>query len=264
MKNTRHSYFFNIFISGVVMIILGSCVSQRQIKYLQQQQSQNARTTFQNKRNAEYRIQSHDNLYIKIFGLDAKSYLFFNKEAGITGNYAAEQTPIGLYLDSYVVNDSGYVDFPLAGKIMVKDLTVEQAKNQVQSVINEYLKDAVINLKLVSFNVNILGEVRKPGNYPVYQDKLNVFQALSMAGDLTEFANRQKVAIVRQTHDGARVIYINLNSVDILGSDYYYLEPNDILYIAPLSLKRWGTETFPWALVFAAITTTLLLINYFK
>jgi polysaccharide export outer membrane protein len=264
MKKTNGFSFYHLVVICVLLVILGSCVSQKQVKYLQQQQKNNPLSTFQNHRTSDYRIQSHDALYIKVYGLDEKSYLFFNKESGISGNFSSEQTPTGLYLDSYVVDDSGYVDFPLAGKIYVKDMTVDNAKVKVQTVVNEYLKNSVITMKLVSFNINVLGEIRKPGNYPVYQDKLNVFEAISLAGDLTDFADRHKVALIRQTHDGSRVIYLDLNSIEILHSEYYYLEPNDILYFAPLGIKRWGTETFPWALLFAAITTTLLLINYLK
>jgi polysaccharide biosynthesis/export protein len=264
MKKTTGFSFSHLFFIGILILILGSCVTQKQVKYLQQQQKENPPTSFQNHRTSDYRIQSHDNLYIKVYGLDEKSFLFFNKESGISGSSATEQSQLGLYLESYVVDDSGYVDFPLAGKIYVRDMKVEEAKVKVQNIVNDYLKDAIITLKLVNFNVNILGEVKKPGNYPVYQDKLNVFEAISLAGDLTDFADRHKVAVIRQTHEGSRVIYLDLNSIEILRSEYYYLEPNDILYFAPLGIKRWGTETFPWALVFAAITTTLLLINYFK
>ncbi len=177
---------------------------------------------------------------------------------------ALEYSELGLYLDSYVVDDSGYIDFPLIGKIFIKDLKIDQVKNMVQSLINEYLKDVTVTVKLVSFNITVLGEVRMPGTHKVYQDKINIFEAISLAGDLNEFANRQKVALIRQTKEGSRVIYLNLNDINILQSQYYYLKPNDILYFAPLGIKRWGTETFPWALVFSAISTTLLLIYYFK
>jgi len=164
-----------------------------------------------------------------------------------------------------MVNDSGYIDFPLIGKVFVKDLKVDQAKNMMQSLVNEYLKNVTVTLKMVNFNITVLGEVRKPGNYKIYQDKINVFEVVSLAGDLTEFANRQKVALIRQTKEGSRVIYLNLNSIDILHSEYYFLEPNDILYLSPLGIKRWGeAETFPWSLVFSAISTTLLLYYYFK
>ncbi len=264
MKKITGFSFSYLFLIGMILVTLSSCLTQKQVKYLQRIQKEDTTHSYQNRRTADYKIQPHNNLYIRIFGLDEKSYLFFNKQSGIAPNISAESSEIGLYLDSYVVNDSGYIDFPLIGKIFVKDLKVDQAKNMIQSLVNEYLKDVMVTLKMVNFNVTVLGEVKKPGVYKVYQDKINVFEAISLAGDLAEFANRQKVALVRQTKEGSRVIYLNLNSINILSSEYYYLEPNDILYFAPLGIKRWGTETFPWALVFSAISTALLLINYLK
>jgi polysaccharide export outer membrane protein len=86
-----------------------------------------------------------------------------------------------------------------------------------------------------------------------------------MAGDMGEFANRSNIALIRKTKDGSMVHYLDLNKINILHSEFYYLQPNDILYIAPLGYKRWGLgSVFPWALVLASISTTLLLINYFK
>jgi polysaccharide export outer membrane protein len=265
MKKTTRFSFTHLFLISMILVFLGSCVSQRQVKYLQRKQNEDTTHSYQNHKTSDYKIQPHDNLYIRIFGLDEKSYLFFNKQSSITPYTGAEYSDIGLYLDSYVVNDSGYIDFPLIGKVFVKDLKIDQAKNMMQSLVNEYLKNVTVTLKMVNFNITVLGEVRKPGNYRVYQDKINVFEVVSLAGDLTEFANRQKVALVRQTKEGSRVIYLNLNSIDILHSEYYYLEPNDILYLSPLGIKRWGeAETFPWSLVFSAISTTLLLYYYFK
>jgi polysaccharide export outer membrane protein len=236
----------------VILVILNSCVTQKQVRYLQRKQQNDTTLSYRNQRTSDYKIQPHDNLYIRIFNLDEKSYLFFNRQSSITNSLTSEYTDAALYLDSYVVNDSGYIDFPLIGKIFMKDLAIDQAKNMMQSLINEYLKDVTVTVKLVSFNITILGEVKMPGTRKVLQDKVNIFEAISLAGDLSEYANRHKVA------------YLDLNSIDILSSPYYYLEPNDILYISPLGIKQWSASTFPWTLVLSAISTTVLLIYYFK
>ena len=86
-----------------------------------------------------------------------------------------------------------------------------------------------------------------------------------MAGDMTEWANRNKIALIRKTSTGSFVKYLDITQADILTSDYYYLKPNDIIYISPLGYKRWGLgSVFPWAFIFTTLSTTLLLINYFK
>ncbi len=263
MMKTSRFFFTRLLLVSLILVFLSSCVTQKQVKYLQRQQQNDTSRFYQNQKLSEYKIQPHDNLYIRVFSMDEKSYLFFNKQSTIITNYASE-SELSLYLDSYNVSDSGYIDFPMIGKIFVKDLRVDQVKDSVQILINEYLKDVIVTVKLVSFSISILGEVRLPGTHLVYKDKINIFQAISLAGDLTDFANRQKVALIRQTKEGSRVIYLNLNSIDILHSEYYYLKPNDILYFAPLGIKRWGTETFPWTLVFSALSTITLLIYYFS
>jgi len=264
MNNCNRFFYFQLLLLSVILVIFNSCVTQKQVRYLQQKQQNDTNLSYKNLRSSDYKIQPHDNLYIRIFNLDEKSYLFFNRQSSITNSLSSEYTDAALYLDSYVVNDSGYIDFPLIGKIFMKDLAIDQAKNMMQSLINEYLKDVTVTVKLVSFNITILGEVKIPGTRKVLQDKVNIFEAISLAGDLTEYANRHKVALIRQTKTGSRVVYLDLNSIDILSSPYYYLEPNDILYISPLGIKQWSASTFPWTLVLSAISTTVLLIYYFK
>ncbi|MCX6246546.1 MAG: polysaccharide biosynthesis/export family protein [Bacteroidetes bacterium] len=254
----------SLLITGLILVFLSACVTQKQVKYLQKKQKEDTTQSFRNHKVSDYRLQPHDNLYIRIFALDEKSYTFFNKQSGSSGNSGSETSELGLYLDAYVVNDSGFIDFPLLGKLYIKDLKVDQTKNMIQSMVNEYLNNVTVTVKLVNFTVTLLGEVKKPGKFQVYQDKINIFEAISVAGDLTDFANRGKVALIRQTKEGSRVAYLDLNSIGILNSEYYFLEPNDIVYFAPLGIKRWGSETFPWALLFGIISTTLLLMTYFK
>jgi len=167
-------------------------------------------------------------------------------------------------MNSYSVNDSGYIEFPIAGKIQVENFTIKEAKTRIETAIKEYLKEVTIVVKLVSFNITILGEVNHPGQFLIYKEKLNIFEALSLAGDLSDFANRNRVMIIRQTKNGSTIHRLDLTSKNILSSKYFYVMPKDIIYIQPLGIKQWGFQTFPYAIVFSAITTTLLLINYFR
>ncbi|MGE5423860.1 MAG: polysaccharide biosynthesis/export family protein [Syntrophothermus sp.] len=240
-----------------------SCVTQKQVKYLQKRQADDTTSSYLQKRGPNYKLQPYDNLYIKIFSLDEKSYFFFNRQNSGLNSYN-DYTESALYLNSYTVNDSGYIDFPVVGKIYVKDHDVEQIKAMVQNKISQYLKETSIIVKLVNFKITVLGEVRTPGEKKIYQDQLNIFEGISMAGDLTDFADRGKVALIRKTGEGSKIIYLDLNSSNLLVSPYYQLQPNDIIYVAPLNIKRWGSETFPWALIFAGVTSLLLIMNYFK
>jgi polysaccharide export outer membrane protein len=248
----------------VFSVLISSCVPQKKIKYLQRQQEQDTNSFHNRKRNADYRIQPKDNLYIRVFALDEKSFVFFNKQSGTT-SYNDYANDASIYLNSYTVNNDGNIDVPIVGKVYVQGLTVDQTKTILQNLVGEYLKEITIVVKMVNFRLTVVGEVYRPGEFTIYKDEINIFEAISLAGDLSEFANRGKVALVRQTEKGSQVHYLDLTSETLLSSDYYYLQPNDIIYVSPLGYKRWGLgSTFPWAIVLTSVTTALLLINYFK
>ncbi len=247
---------------ALILLIFASCVPQKKIKYLQTLQEQDTTNAYVNKRPLDYKIQPNDNLYIRIFSLDEKTYLFFNMVSSSNQNQYANDASI--YLNSYTVDREGYIDFPIVGKILVKDLTVEQVKEVLQTNVDEYLNETMVVVKMVNFKITILGEVRGPGVLTIYQDEINIFEAIAMAGDLTDYANRKKIALVRQTTNGSKVVYLDLNKADIMSSEYFYMMPNDIIYASPLGIKQWGFAAFPYALIFSAISTALLLINYFK
>jgi len=243
-------------------LMMASCVPQRKMLFLQQESGSSVQNAFDNDRSISYKLQPGDNLYIKVVSLDEKTSNMFNPVGA--GNYSQFTNDASVYLNSYTISAQGTIEFPLAGQIYVQNMNVEEVKLRIQQVLDEYLKETVLIVKLVNFNLTIVGEVKRPGQYKVYQSEINVFEAVSMAGDLTEFADRQEVIIVRQTKSGSETIAINLEKASILGSDYYYLKPNDIIYVKPLKIKQFGFATFPYALIFSTISTTLLLINFFK
>ncbi|MCK4408340.1 MAG: polysaccharide biosynthesis/export family protein [Bacteroidales bacterium] len=250
------------FILIVFILLFSSCVPQKRIKYLQNKSESEAQKRFFNRKQFKYRIQPGDNLYIRINSLDEQANLIFNNETKYTLRYLMNEFTIFLY--SYIVNEEGCIDFPIVGCIIVKNLTTEQIRNKLKEILKEYLKEATIIVKLVNFNITLIGEVRSPGEYDIYQDELNIFEAFALAGDLTDFANRNHVLLVRQTKQGSTIHKLDLTDDKILESDYYYLMPNDIIYIEPLKGKQFTFANFPYNLMFAAISTTILLIYYFK
>ena len=252
------------FLFLVIALVFSSCVSQKKILYLQKQQEKDTASIYSHKHPPDYRIQPRDNVYIKLFTLDEKSNLYFNKQTG-SSNYNDYANDASIYLNSYSVSPDGYIDFPVVGKVMIKDLTVNEVKDVLQKIINEYLKETVVVVKMVNFKITILGEVGRPGEFTIYQDKINFFEAISLANDITEFGARKKVSLIRMTPAGSRVFKLDLTSDAFLKSDQFYLQPNDIIYVPPLGYKRWGLGSqFPWAIVIAGISTGLLLVAYIK
>lgn len=168
-----------------------------------------------------------------------------------------------VYLNGFTVSDEGQIDFPYAGKIYVKDLTIEEIQKKIQTIIGEYQKETIVYVKLGVFNLTILGEVSKPGQYQVYQSDINIFQALSLAGNPTDFADRANVKIVHQTTEGSQVVRVNINDADILSNENYYLKPNDIIYVEPMSIKRWGFTSVPYSLIISMISLGVTLFTFF-
>jgi len=264
MKQSLNLLTKIVFLFLGITLVLSSCVPQKKILYLQQQQEKDTASMYAHRHPPDYRIQPRDNVYIRLFTLDEKSNLFFNKQSGAS-NFNDYANDASIYLNSYSVSPDGYIDFPVVGKIMIKDLTVTQVKEVLQKLVDEYLKETVVVVKMVNFKITILGEVTRPGEFTIYADKINFFEAISLANDLTDFGNRNKVVLIRQVPGGSRVFKLDMTSDAFLKSDQFYLQPNDIIYVKPLAYKRWGFgSTFPWAIVIAGISTGLLLITYVK
>jgi polysaccharide export outer membrane protein len=259
MKKTIYLFFF------VLMIMtssLTSCVSQKKMLYFQNETMLNDSTftsiEYENERHFDYKVQPGDILYIRIASLDEKFAAYFNT----TNTNSASTNNSSMYLNGYNVDAEGYIELPIVGKVQVKDYTVSEIQEIVQSSMNEYLKETVVYVKLGVFNLTILGEVARPGQYQVYQSDINIFQAIALAGNATDFANKSKIKIVHQTPKGSQIVRININDADVLSSPHYYLKPNDIVYVEPLRAKQYGFTTVPYGTIFSAISLIMTCITF--
>lgn len=250
-----------LLIIGAFALLLSSCIPQKKMLYMQVTTDTDTLSTFKNERQIDYRVQPGDNLYIRVVSLDEQTTMLLNP-SGTNGNNMNSDASI--YLNSYTVNETGYLDFPMTGEIFVKNMTIDEIKKELTIQLREYLKELVVIVKLVNFNITMLGEVNRPGQYKIYQTSINLFEAVSMASDLTDFANRNTIAIIRQTKTGSEVTYVDMTKRDILLSEMYYLKPNDIVYVQPVKGKQFTFANFPYAVIFGFISTTLLLLNYFE
>jgi polysaccharide export outer membrane protein len=243
--------------AGTLMI---SCIPHKKLLILQNTVKNDTVNQYSNDRSISYKIQPGDNLYIRVVSLDEKTAMMFN-----TDNSAnSYTTDAAIYLNSYTVSEQGTIEFPLAGQIYIQNLSVEDVKARLQEILDQYIKETVLIVKLVNFNLTVLGEVNSPGQYKVYKTEINILEAISMAGDLGAFANRNEVTIVRQSKTGSETFVVDLAAKDILSSDFYYLKPNDILYIQPLKGKQFTFAEFPYAIVFSALSTLILMLSYIQ
>lgn len=262
-------------LSIVTISMFTSCVSQKKVLYFQNEQLLNDSVfmsiEYPNERTFDYKVQAGDNLYIRMASLDDKFAAYFNSmnqgtsSLTSTGTYSSGNAAI--YLNGYTVGADGCIGLPFIGDIVVKNMTVEQIQKKIQEEMSFYLKETVVYVKLGLFNLTILGEVNKPGQYQIYQPDINIFQAIALAGNATDFANKSKIKIVHQTPDGSQIVSVNLNESDILSSPEYYLKPNDIIYVEPLKLKKYGFTSVPYGTIMSAISlliTCLTFVSVYK
>ena len=190
--------------------------------------------------------------------MDPKTSKFFQTDMPTLMN------PTYLYLNSYMVDDEGYINISFIDRMFVKGMTLEEVKKKIQKTLNDYFKETTVSVKLVSFQVSVIGEVNSPGNFTIDKDQINILQAISMAGGFKDFGNNKKITLVRQTLKGSDIFYLDLSNKKILESDYFYLLPNDLIYVEPLKAKTYLFTQFPYGLVFSTISFGLSILIYFK
>lgn len=139
----------------------------------------------------------------------------------------------------YVVDNEGYIDFPVLGKIKAAGLSRWELQTEIANQLNDkqMLKDGLVTVEFMNFKVSILGEVNKPGTYTINSDKVNVLEAIAMAGDLTIFGERNKVFVLREENGERKSYQLDLRSADIFSSPAYYLKQNDVIYVQPNSVR---------------------------
>ncbi len=254
----------NLFLVITIAAGFSSCISNKQLVYFPDPRLNTDSLINTYNVPGVYRLQPRDVLSIKIKTLDAQSSEYFNMQSE---NGVVNLNPASIYVSGYSVNDSGAIELPEIGALGVAGLTVNEAQNKIEKALEVYLKKATIIVKLVSFKITILGEVRSPGYYYVYNDQATVLEGLGLAGDLTDFGNRENITIIRQNDDGVGAVLVNLKDPKFLASPYYFLKPNDVIYIQPVKAKNTrgnlGTLGFI-SVIFGGVSAAVLFLNYLQ
>ncbi len=209
-------------------------------------------------RNNTYHLKPKDEIYLKINSVDPNTYSFFN--GGDANSANLFNSELGLYLNSYTLSDSGFIQLPVAGKINVAGLDLQEARYKIEKVLGKYLNDVSVTLKLSGFRITILGEVNRPGKFAPYVSQLNILEALAVAGDMTSYGNRQRIMVIREVDGKEHIHIVDVLDRNLLQSELFYLLPNDIIYVESLNAKTWGFEQFPYALILSSLTTFIALM----
>ena len=246
-----------LILSGFVLISFSSCIQSRYACYMQNEIVNGE--IFKNSP-AEYKIQSHDVLYIKIKGMNNEVAEQFNMDNTFVSSYNNES---GSYINGYLVNNSGYIELPVLGIIKAAGKTTQEIQQLICEKAGTYIKNVLVIVRLAGFKITIFGEVQNPGVYNI-TDRINIFELLTMAGDITDYGNKKKALLIRKTNEGSQTFTINLTENKIISSDFYYLQPNDLIYIQPIKTKYLKKNITNATGILPVISTLILITNFIR
>jgi polysaccharide biosynthesis/export protein len=247
------------------VLLFSSCVSQRNVEYLRDKSNQQGDIKiFYEAKVPDYKLKPKDELYIQISSLDDPSTNVF-QQLGVrqTGSVGGYLQPYSASLMSYTVDKTGTIQFPILGNILVENKTVPEVSTILQDSLEQILSQPTVTVKLVNRFVSVLGEVRNPGHFIYSQERLSVFDALGLAGDITDYGDRADVILTRNENGNNILINIDLTSSELLSLEYYYIRPNDVIYVKPMRKKFWGMRQFPFQILLSTLSTGILFYTVF-
>jgi len=227
-----------------VAITFTSCVSYKDVLYFNDVNSIRPNSTTR----IQKRIAPFDNLYIKVLSTDEKTSKIFNISEGTQSNATANMV-------GYLVDEKGNIHFPFAGDIKVKDLTLAEASIAVQKSLSDYISNTSVIVKYIDNKISILGEVQRTGVYNFTDDKVNIYQAIALAGGLTRYGNHKNVVLVRQEENQIKHYKLDISDSRIAENENFYLLPNDIIVVEPLKDVTNSYQNSNYSMVLSTIST---------
>ena len=235
---------------SIISMLLVSCSSMNKVVLLDQDLDKDSQITTTNY--SKHKLQEGDVLHVKIIGVQEESFNIFNIENNANNS---QTTSANLFLNGFTVNSQGFIEIPILGKIYLKNLTIEEAKEKIQTRANDFLVNSTVIVKHINFEITILGEVNRPGTYTVYKDNITILEALGLSGDLSDYANRKKIKLIRDNN----IIYIDLTRIETLYSQNFVLKSDDVIYVEPLRNVRMRSSNAQ--IYISAISSIALVAN---
>ena len=266
MKKLTH-----FLLAAVAVVLLASCKTPKNVAYIQN-------SDYIDYTKSEYlydaRIMPKDILTITVSTVNPDASAPFNLLVRNTLNSTGSITnSSGGVLQTYLVDNQGCIDFPVVGTLQVGGLTKAMCEKLIHDKIKRYMnaeENPIVTVRMSNYKISVLGEVNRPGMFTVGNEKINIFEALAQAGDLSIYGVRDRVKLIRENAKGRKEIHtINLNDANIVNSPYYYLQQNDVVYVEPNSVKAKnsaiGTSTTIWISVTGALVSLAsLIVNVLK
>jgi polysaccharide export outer membrane protein len=238
-------------------MILTACGSSGKVVYMEKVDQIKKET---NKNLFDARIMPKDVLTITVSTINKEAAEPFNLTLLSTSpNNALTSQPS---LQSYLVDNDGTIDFPIIGAISVCGLTKKECEAMILEKIRPYLAESekpIVTVRMSSYSISVLGEVAKPGSFQVSREKINIFEALAQAGDMTIYGVRDRVRLIREDATGNKEIHmLDLTDANIINSPYYYLKQNDIVYVEPSNVKKQNARVGSMTTLWVSATSILV------
>lgn len=249
-------------------VLFSSCIPTKDLTYLQKKEGTETGAVIAEVESKPYRIQTNDVLSITLKAIDPKLVAIFNPT---NDSESAGKSESELYFDGFTVDDHGNIRVPILGEVNVIGYTTEEVRIKLEKqLLDEYFKteaNIFVTVKLAGFRYTINGEITAPGTKTLFQDHVTIMEAIANSGDITMTGNRKAVTVIRKSPTGVQMHDLDLTDINVMQSPYYYLQPNDYVYVKPLKQKSWGTgktglESLTTIItLLSLVTTTFILLK---
>lgn len=251
----------------VFSVTLTSCVPHKKLVYFQGEPIEKEEIHKTN--DIPYKLQTNDIISITIKSKNEELVALFNSNdsnSNNSSNIGGDQ----LYFTGYTIDDHGNIRLPYIGNLNVLGYNISEVREKVKSELKYYInldKNTFVTVKLAGIKFTILGDISSPGTHIIYQNKVNLIEAIANAGDITDTGDRTKIEVLRKEFDGIKKYTVDITQVGVFNSEVFNILPHDIVYVYPIKTKSWGIGTTglqaftTLASVLSVITTTILLLN---
>lgn len=257
-----------------VIISMFSCRSSKDLIYLRDA----ANNEIIRGLPTEYILKTGDILYVSIKSINPEVNALFNPESGMEaisssgagGRSSSENgygfqkytSPSGAYLYGFELDQEGNIKLPMLGKIKVSGGPISKAESVIQKRADEYIKDAVVKVKLLNFKITVTGEVKDPGTYYNYNNNITVIEAIAQANGNTDFASIKKIMVIRPFSEGNKSYILDLNNKNIYLSEAFYLQPNDYVIVQPDRYKNFQLNSQAYSLVLSSLSVLIAVLGF--
>lgn len=243
---------FNWIIFCALFFLVHSCATKKSTYYLQNIEKEISQSDFSE---ASEQIQKNDELLIIISTLDPEASNPFNLRS------TSSETKENL---THLVDSEGNIEMPVIGKLYVEGKTRIELQKELVNLLKRHLINPVVNIRIQNLRITVLGDVKSPGTYNVNSEKINILQAIGLAGDLNLTGERQEVVLVRESKEGRTYQRIDLRDANVLNKNYYQLQQNDIIYVPQGRVKIHSASISPlYSFGVSALGTTITLMNLY-